>query len=78
MTSSHLSISVSPYKDIDHHLDGLVPCNEPLAAGIDYLVGFAGPKDDLQLPNPLSMSLMMGKAVLSHEDMVEVDSLPSE
>ena len=61
-------------EDIECSLDGLVQSDEPLAMGIDHLVRFAGPKDDLQLPNALSMSLIVGKAVLSCEDMVEVDS----
>ena len=65
-------------EDIDYGLDGLVPCDEPLAVGVDHLVRFAGPKDDLQLPNALCTLLIVGEAVLSQEDMVEVDSPPSE
>ena len=49
-----------------------------LAMGIDHLVGFAGPKDDLQLPDAFGMSLIVDEAVLSCKHMVEVNSPPSE
>ena len=65
-------------KDVECGLNGLVPHDEPLTMGIDHLVRSAGPKDDLQLPDALSMSLIEGEAVLSCEDMVEVDGLPGK
>ena len=65
-------------EELYHGLDSLVPCNEPLAMGVDHPVRFAGPKDNLQLPNALCTLLIVGEAVLSQEDMVEVDSPPSD
>ena len=65
-------------EDIDHGLNSLVPCDEPLAVGVDHLLRFARPKGNLQLFNALCMSLIMGEAVLSCKDMVEVNSPPSE
>ena len=50
-------------EDIEHGLDGLVPSDEPLAMGTDHLVRFAGPKDNLQYPDALSVSLIMSEAV---------------
>ena len=65
-------------KDIEHGLNGLVPCDEPLTMGIDHLVRSAGPKDNLQLPNVLGMSLIVDEAVLFCEDMVEVEGPPGK
>ena len=65
-------------KDVERGLNGLVPRDEPLTMGIDHLVRSAGPKDDLQLPDALGTSLIVGEAVLSCKDMVEVNSLPGK
>ena len=65
-------------KDVERGLNGLVPRDERLTMGIDHLVRSAGPKDDLQLPDALGTSLIVGEAVLSCEDMVEVNGLPGK
>ena len=65
-------------KDVERGLNSLVSRDEPLTMGIDHLVKSAGPKDDLQLPDALGTSLIVGEAVLSCEDMVEVNSLPGK
>ena len=65
-------------EDIEHGLDSLVPCNELLVMGINHHVMFAESKDDLQLPNALGTSLIMGEAVLSCKDISKVDSPPGK
>ena len=61
-------------EDIDHSFNGLVPCNEPFSVSVDHLLGFAGLKDRLKLPDVLSTSLIIGEAVFSCQEMIEVDS----